>query len=250
MDSTKIFNELAQNYTIGRPIYADSLIDSLYADYGFSDKSTIADIGSGTGKFSSQLLDRKSLVYCVEPNDDMRIIAEAELKACDNFHSVKGTADNTCLEDNSADFITVAQAFHWFDVDAFKKECKRILKPDGRIVLIWNTRNLSADINQKCAEIYKKYCAKFRGFNGGIAHDDERIKRFFDKGYELKEFDNPLYYDKEKFINRCLSSSYSLKPNDAGYDEYMSLFEELFDKYNTDGKLCVPNKSVAYIGKV
>lgn len=250
MDSTKIFNALAQNYTIGRPMYADSLIDCLYTDYGFSDKSVIADIGSGTGKFSRQLLDRGSQVYCVEPNDDMRLVAERELKSYSNFHSVKGTSDNTCLNDNSVDFITVAQAFHWFDVNTFKKECKRILKPDGRIVLIWNTRDISADINQKCADIYKKYCAKFRGFNGGIARDDERIKNFFDKGYELKELENPLYYDKEKFINRCLSSSYSLKPNDAGYNEYLLLFEELFDKYSANGNLCVPNKSIAYIGEI
>lgn len=250
MDSTKFFNELAQNYTIGRPIYADSLIESLYTDYGFSDNSVIADIGSGTGKFSRQLLDRGSLVYCVEPNEDMRLTAEKELKAYSNFHSVKGTADNTGLEDKSVDFITVAQAFHWFNVDIFKKECKRILRSDGKVVLIWNVRDMSAPLNQECYELYKKYCEKFVGFSGGMECNDDRIKRFFDKGYERIEFDNPLYYDRDKFINRCLSGSYSLKSTDAGYDEYLQSFNKLFDKYSVNGTLCMANKSVAYIGEI
>ena len=79
MDSTKNFSGLANTYTAGRPAYAVGFIHSLYTDHGFSPQSVIADIGAGTGKFTKQLLDRGSTVYCVEPNDDMRETAAGEL---------------------------------------------------------------------------------------------------------------------------------------------------------------------------
>lgn len=97
MDNTQNFNELADDYTVGRPVYATDFIDSLYIRYGFDEYSVIADIGAGTGKFSKQLLDRGSTVYCVEPNDDMRNTAIKELGKYNKFHAVDGTATDTKL---------------------------------------------------------------------------------------------------------------------------------------------------------
>ncbi len=54
MDNTETFTHLANYYTIGRPAYANTFIESLYSQYGFSEQSVIADIGSGTGKFAKQ----------------------------------------------------------------------------------------------------------------------------------------------------------------------------------------------------
>ena len=88
MDNTQNFNELAEDYTVGRPVYATDFIDSLYMHYGFDEHSVIADIGAGTGKFSKQLLDRGSTVYCIEPNDDMRNTAIRELGKYHKFHAV------------------------------------------------------------------------------------------------------------------------------------------------------------------
>ena len=57
------FDGHAKAYTVGRPDYAEELIECLYSDYGVSASSAIADIGSGTGKFSRHLLERGSEVY-------------------------------------------------------------------------------------------------------------------------------------------------------------------------------------------
>ena len=248
MDNTQRFSGLADVYIAGRPAYADAFIESLYQKYGFSEDSVIADIGSGTGKFAKQLLDKGSFVYCVEPNDDMRNIAIAELESYGKFQSVNGTAANTGLKENSVDYITTAQAFHWFEPIQFRAECQRILKENGKVFLIWNQRDMSSEINQRCTEIYAKYCPNFTGFAGGIRKDDARIQQFFEGKYEYIEFDNPLFYDKEKFINRCLSSSYSLKKGEEKYAEYIGALGELFDKYATGNMLMLPNKTVVYIG--
>lgn len=83
----------------------------------------VADIGSGTGILSRQLLVRGLHVIGVEPNNDMRNVAEQSLNIHSRFISINATAENTTLKENSVDLVTVAQAFHWFDKKAFKIEC-------------------------------------------------------------------------------------------------------------------------------
>ena len=250
MDSIQNFTGRATDYTVGRPVYALRFIEHLYSHYGFSEQSLVADIGAGTGKFTKQLLDRGSHVYCVEPNDDMREIAVKELRGYKKFTAIKGTATDTSLADHSVDFITTAQAFHWFDVAGFRNECKRILKENGYVFLIWNMRDMTSEITLECFEIYSKYCPNFKGFGGGIQKDDVRIKRFFDNNYTYVEFDNDLYYTKDTFISRSLSGSYSLKDGDEKYDEYLGELEKVFEKYALDGNLTMKNKTVAYIGMI
>ena len=250
MDATKKFDGRAADYTVGRPGYAPELIDFIYQNCGISEGAVFADIGSGTGKFSKYLLDRASEVYCVEPNPDMRKAAEEELKGYLNFHSVTGNAEDTTLDTESVDCITVAQAFHWFDVEKFRSECRRIIRGDGRIFLIWNSRNTEDPLNHELYAINAQCCPAFKGFNGGIKKDDQRIIEFFKGRYEYAAFDNPLHLDRTKFIARSLSSSYSLKEGDDGYGTYLQRLNDLFDKYEKNGKVLIPNKSAVYYGRV
>lgn len=250
IDSTTEFDGIASVYSKGRPTYAVEFIDALYSQFGMNDHSIVADIGSGTGKFAEQIIKKGTFVYCVEPNDDMRKQAIKDLAQYENHKCVAGGAEYTNLEASSVDFITTAQAFHWFDVNAFKKECARILRPNGKVFLIWNLRDMESEMIRKSFMIYQKYCPKFRGFAGGIQKDDERIKVFFDCNYKYLEYDNPLYYDKETFINRSLSGSYSLKEKDEGYEDYIAELERLFVEYAVDGIVTMPNKTVVYIGEV
>lgn len=250
MDTTIKFDGRARDYIVGRPSYAEELIKCLYCDYGISESSVIADIGSGTGKFAKHLLERGSEVYCVEPNDDMRSVAESELSGYKNFHSVLGNAENTALETGFVDYVTTAQAFHWFDVKKFRRECSRILKDNGKVFLIWNVRDDTDFLNQELYQIYSKYCPNFKGFSGGIEKDDPRIKEFFNGQYDYVSFDNPLCFDKEKFIARSLSGSYSLREDDKEYAEYIEALISLFNKHSNNGIVSIANRSIAYIGVV
>ena len=250
MDSTKEFDGIASVYVKGRPTYAEKFIDDLYNKLGITTESIVADIGSGTGKFAEQIIKKGSFVYCVEPNDDMRNQSIKVLDKYSNKQCIAGRAENTGLKEHSVDYITTAQAFHWFNVNLFKNECIRILKPNGKVFLIWNLRDNSSEMTQRCFDIYKKYCPKFKGFGGGIQKDDIRIKEFFTDKYKYLEYENPLFYDKETFISRSLSGSYSLKSNDEGFDEYVTELRELFDEYAVDGIISMPNKTVVYMGTI
>lgn len=249
MDTTKKFDGRARDYTVSRPTYSLELINYLY-QYYFTNDSIIADIASGTGKFTKQLLERGSHVYGVEPNDEIRHIAEEELYQYEKFHSIAGQAENTTLQENFVDYITVAQAFHWFDVQDFKKECLRIMKKGGKVFLIWNIRSVHSPFNKAWHEIYEKYCPEFQRFSNGIKRDDQRIRDFFNNEYESIAFENPLYFDGEKFISRCLSSSYSLKEGDVGYENYIKELNVLFQQFSNDGVVMVENQTVVYIGEV
>lgn len=248
MDNTKKFSGRADDYVKGRPGYPNALIDCLYTKYGFTDSSSIADVGAGTGKFSKYLLDRGSRVYLVEPNDDMRSAAQKELSVYSNAVFVDGSSESTSLRDHSVDFVTAAQAFHWFDADKFKTECKRILKPGGKIVLLWNTRDMSSDFNLESYAIYKKYCPLFKGYHGGMKDNDERIAEFFNHNYDKFIFENPIEFTKDKFIRRSLSASYSLKDDDEGFALYVRELECLFDKYSRNGIVVMENNTTVYIG--
>ncbi|MCL1819311.1 MAG: class I SAM-dependent methyltransferase [Oscillospiraceae bacterium] len=244
------FTGKADVYKKYRASYPKELFDYLYSETGFRKDSIIADIGSGTGIFSRLLLDRGSNVYCVEPNNDMRCLAEEDLKDYNNFVSVKATAENTGLHESSIDFVTAAQAFHWFDRQIFKAECQRILKSGGKIILVWNTRDYNAKFVKEDYVIRERYCIDTKGLGkGGNAPSD--LSDFFSQ--KTKEtFSNDMVINREAYIGMNLSRSYSPR-EDKDPDKYHGLVKELnalFDAYNEDGIIRYPQFTECYIGTV
>lgn len=248
MDNTQKFNGKGEIYAKARSSYAEELFDYLKHTVKLAEGSVFADIGSGTGIFSEQLLNSGYRVYGVEPNDDMRKKAEEGLAKYGNFVSVNGTDSNTTLLTGSVDCVTAAQAFHWFEPDSFKGECRRILKPDGRVIIVYNVRSESAVCNRALADIHRRYCPDFQGFSKGMS--DAECRRFFNGDCEVFSADNSRKYDRSGYIARALSSSYSLHEGDEKYEEYLAAMNELFDSFSENGFLTVPISTVAYIGKL
>ena len=221
------FNHLADIYEKYRPSYPEKYVKDIIATCHLNSESLVADIGAGTGILTRQLLHNNLKVVGVEPNPDMRKLLK-KLEANKNFKAVEGTAEHTNLEDHSIDLIVVAQAFHWFDKEKFKKECKRILKPNGSVWILWNQLDENKEIVKEQKKIDNQFTNRFQEVNGilGAAKKEEKIQGFFkDNQYETKIVDNPLENDKERFIGSNLSKSYSLKKEDANYDNlYKSLW--------------------------
>ena len=250
------FTGKAYIYKKFRSSYPKELIDYLYSQVGFIENSTVADIGSGTGIFSRLLLEKGSLVYGVEPNEDMRMTAEKDLFEFKNFEkyiSINAPAENTGLDDKSVDFITAAQAFHWFDRQLFKLECRRILKDGGKVVLVWNSRDENSKIIRVNDDIIDRYCPDTKGHRQRGADDPKEYSDFFADGFcEYKTFRNDVLFDRESFIGRNLSSSYSPKneTDPDSYHEFVKELSELFDEYNINGILSFPQITKSYVGGV
>lgn len=227
----------AKKYQKYRTDYSKDFINYLYENVGLNKNSIIADIGSGTGKLSKQLLLNGSSVYCVEPNHDMRRVAETELSEFAKFNSVNGTAENTTLLNSSVDFITVGTAFHWFNIELFGKECQRILKPNGKVILVW----ISRPINRG-----EKFEINYEGFNGGKEEKPELISPFFkNQRHEYRIFKESASLNKDTFIGRALSTFDKL--TDAIYVEELS---KLFDINQVNNAVTITLYTRSFVGEV
>ena len=246
------FDGMGSIYSQFRPAYPEMFIDYLYSDVGMTRYSVIADIGSGTGILTRQLLEKGGMVYAVEPNADMRAIAEADLSGFSGFVSVNGAAEHTTLAEKSVDFIIVAQAFHWFDRQRFRIECKRIMKANGKVVLVWNSRDESSGLVQENEVVIRKYCPDFKGYSGGVRgpENDDDLNDFFPGSYEIKAFRNDLIFDCPGFVGRNLSGSYAPKEGDDSYTAYVDELSALFDRHSNNGQLIMPNVTRCYTGSI
>jgi 16S rRNA A1518/A1519 N6-dimethyltransferase RsmA/KsgA/DIM1 with predicted DNA glycosylase/AP lyase activity len=112
VDLRNRFSKRTENYDKYRARYPDALTSYLKSELGFSEKSIVADIGSGTGILSEMFLRNGNILLGVEPNEGMRKIAEANLGSYPNFKSVNGSAESTKLSEGSDDFITAGQLIH------------------------------------------------------------------------------------------------------------------------------------------
>ena len=139
-DSTQRFTGRVEDYARHRPAYPPELLELLRRECGLTKDTVVADVGSGTGILARLSLDNGNRVIAVEPNDEMRRAGELLLSGHGRFESVTGTAEATTLPQRSVDLITAGQAFHWFDPGAARKEFARVLKPGGKVVLVWNDR--------------------------------------------------------------------------------------------------------------
>ena len=246
IDNTQKFSGKAKIYQEARPGYSPALFAFSQQVFGVGKGSVVADVGSGTGILTRQLLEMGLKVFAIEPNVDMRQIAEQELGGIEGFVSVHATAEQTNLPDGSLDFIFAASAFHWFDPVAFKVECKRLLKPGGKVFLIWNESQLTDEINQGRKAIFEKYSPRFIGFSGGHKDKPGIKEKFFDGQITEIHFPNPISYDRNRFIGRALSSSYSLTESDENYEAYIAELGMLFDRFSVDGVITVPQETVLY----
>ena len=257
MTNTEKFSGLAEVYTQYRPTYPKEFIDYLYNEVGLTSDSVIADIGSGTGKLSKELLAMGSKVICVEPNADMRFIAERELSIYPNFISIGASAEETTLADGSVDFITVAQAFHWFDKDSFKLECRRILRSSGKVIIVYNTivndeNVIGGQVSQKRDKIYMRLCPNFHGRAGGIATEGiKAFESFFNNDiYETRVIRTTSAKPLENFVGGSLSASYAPKEGEENYEVFVCELTELFNKFSVDGVVTLSNDTSSYVGEV
>ncbi len=241
------FDGKGEIYAKARPQYALGLFDYLKRIINIPAGSVFADVGSGTGIFTEQLLSCGYQVFAVEPNEDMRKKAEEKLGLDENFISVNGSDVNMNLPDNSVDYITAAQAFHWFDSEAFRRECRRVLKPGGKVIIVYNSRDKKAACTKALADLRHTYNSEFHGFSNGMSH--EKCTAFFVGKHDIFRADNTQIYDRQGYINRVLSSSYSLKEDDR-YEEYLKDINKIFDMFSADDLIAIPTETVAYIGTV
>ena len=248
MANELLFTNRAENYRKARPGYADGAVKLLLQNI-LKPGDKVADIGSGTGIFAGALMEHGFDVYCVEPNDKMRAQAVQIFGDNPHFIPVAASAEDTALLDNSVELVTAASALHWFDPESFSSECRRILKPGGVFFAVINCRKYADSFTRRQHELCLKFCPRFTSLTHGMEESMPRLKALFGENYHQQEFDFPLTYTKEKFVQRSLSSSYAPEPGSGEERQYVDALRKLMEEFSPGSKdITIPNATIAFWG--
>jgi hypothetical protein len=247
MDPTQRFSDRVESYAKFRPDYPDAFIR--FVKERLPGPSVIADIGSGTGILSDQLLGTGYTVFGVEPNEPMRLEAERRLSSRPGFHSVAGTAEATMLGLGSVDAITCAQSFHWFDRARCRGEFQRILRASGRVFLIWNERS-SEDLVGEYDRILQESAPDYVRVSQRNITDADVADFFAPNSVELSYFSHAQRLDREGFLGRVLSSSYVPNAGAPGHDAVMKKMEAFFERHARSGWLDFPYQTRVYLARL
>jgi ubiquinone/menaquinone biosynthesis C-methylase UbiE len=128
------FGGVADAYERGRPTYPAEAVRWMLGE----EPLTVLELGAGTGKLTRVMVDLGHDVHATDPDAAMLKILEAEVPG---VPTARAGAEEIPLGDGSVDAVIAAQAFHWFDLDKALPEIARVIRPGGRLCLVWNTRN-------------------------------------------------------------------------------------------------------------
>ena len=152
--SSAAFGSVAESYERRRPSYPPDAIEWLAERLGLESGATVVDLGAGTGKLTRLLVPTGARVVAVEPLPEMLAQLEA---AVPDAQALVGSAEEIPLADDSADAVTAASAFHWFDHERALPEIHRVLRPGGGLGILGNGRDLDDPLQAAVQAIIEPY---------------------------------------------------------------------------------------------
>jgi ubiquinone/menaquinone biosynthesis C-methylase UbiE len=245
------FTELAKYY-VDRPGYSESVLNCIQSyiaqSQGYGDLR-VADVGAGTGKLTENLMNLKLSMngYAVEPNDAMREEGIKIFASSDKIKWLKGSAEDTGLEDSSVDWVLMGSSFHWTVPEKAMKEFHRILKPGGFFTAIWNPRNIeSSRLHMEIEQIvYDEIHTTKRVSSGNKITSEEMAEKLMGSGY----FEDMLFvegnHEEVMTVERYMNIWKSV--NDiqvqAGEEGFKRILEKIEDRLKGMDKISVPYRS-------
>jgi ubiquinone/menaquinone biosynthesis C-methylase UbiE len=243
MSNIERFTGRAESYDLYRQRYpSEDILKLLQAWCGLQPDWSIADIGAGTGMLSEVFLANGNPVIAVEPNQEMRASCERLMETWPQLDIRNGTAETTELSDASVAIVAAGRAFHWFDIPRALTEFRRILKPDGWMLLV----SLGRD---------KDETPQFRDFEHLLTHhgiDDnyartgyrihENLHEFFAADHHHAQIDGEQQLDWEAFLGQTMSLSVVPQAGDPRAETFNRLLRDYFNTYASNGILTAPTK--------
>jgi len=249
-EPTRRFGSRVAHYVRSRPGYPPGVLEVLRRETGLDAGHVVADVGSGTGISTALFLDHGNPVLAVEPNQEMRGAAEGSLAAHPRFRSVAGTAEDTTLPDASVDYVVAGQAFHWFDVPRARAEFRRILRPGGWVVLLWNSRRVDAT---PFLRAYEAVLVEHGTDYTRVNHQNiapEAIAAFYGGPHARRTVDNEQVFDWEGLRGRVLSSSYAPDEGHPGHPAMMDALRRIFRAHAEDGAVRFEYDTEVWFGRL
>jgi len=243
------FSDRVADYVRTRPGYPPEVLDLLRADCGLGSASAAADVGAGTGIFTRVLLSSGAEVYALEPNAEMRAALTRALDGTPRLHVLAGAAEHTTLPAASVDLIAAAQAFHWFRPQETRAEFRRVLRPGGWVVLVWNTRE-----ERGFGAAYESLLKRFGTDYAQVDHRRvvrEGLQGFFAPGGpRAAQFPYQQRFDLAGLRSRVMSSSFVPAPGHPQHEPLMRELEAAFSLHAHEGRVQLDYTTEVYLGRL
>ena len=238
------FSDRVEDYVKYRPSYPTAAIDKILENLTLP--ITVADIGAGTGISSRLLADRNMKVIAIEPNPEMR---NAGIKDSTPLVEWKdGTAENTNLPEASVDLVTCFQAFHWFTPEPSLAEFYRILKPQGKLAVVYNNRDKNDEFTAEYSRIVRE-ASKNHPAEAKLKSVEPLAETTYFKNFQEYNFVYQQELDLTGLIGRAMSVSYLTKSGKA-YEQVVSDLENLYQQFkNQQGFVYMTYFTSAHLGE-
>jgi ubiquinone/menaquinone biosynthesis C-methylase UbiE len=250
-DAKHRFSDRVADYVRYRSGYPPAVLDLLHSECGLRPGHVIADIGSGTGFLSELFLKNGNRVFGVEPNEAMRQAGEEYLASYHGFTSVNGSAEATTLDDASADFVSAAQAFHWFEPVAARREFVRILKPGGWVVVIWNERLVdTTPLMREYEALLRKFGNDYTQVTASYPWPGQMRAFFAGNLYSEHGLPNPEEFDFAGMSGRLRSSSYVPVEGHPRFAPMIAELDRIFRAHEQNGRVRMDYVTRLYFGQL
>ena len=213
-ERSRLFDEQAEAYDRFRPTYPDAVIDEMLGPVPAG--LDVLDVGCGTGIASRQMAQRGAKVLGVELGPQMAEIArghgvEVEIAAFEGWDAAGRTFDR----------VTSAQAWHWLDLSIATAKAASVLRPGGKLCLIWNSGCQPDDLADALEAVYESVVPPgghrlFRGyaadrlsdFKTGLGSEIDAVSAALDFGAPTQKwFPWTRVYQRDEWLDQLVSRS-------------------------------------------
>jgi SAM-dependent methyltransferase len=250
-DPTQRFSRRVDNYVKYRPGYPPEVLALVQRACGLTPAAVIADIGAGTGRLAELFLAHGNRVLGVEPNREMREAGARLLAGYPGYQAVDGRAEATTLPDAGVDFVTAGQAFHWFDPAGARAEFRRILRPGGWVVLVWNVRRTgSTPFLAGFEDLLRTYAPTYPAEQDEGSAEASIRALFGAAPWQTAHFTNAQHFDLAGLTGRLRSSSYAPEPGDPTNAPLLAALARLFAAHAVAGQVTLEYDTEVFYGRL
>ena len=226
------FGQAAESYDQARPTYPSDAVDLLLGEH----TRQVVDVGAGTGKLTAALRTPGREVVAVDPDEAML----ARLRgAVPSVRTLVGTAESIPLPDRWADLVTFGQAWHWVDVPAASAEVGRVLRPGGRLGLLWNIRDTSEPWVAELGDVMGSSAAE------RLIEGDDGVRLTGPFGPLAEQVVSwSMVFDAESLVTLAASRSYVITAEPVDRDRILAGVRDLAGQVaGADGMITMPYRT-------
>ncbi|GAB4060966.1 class I SAM-dependent methyltransferase [Catellatospora paridis] len=176
-DLARVFNEVADLYDRVRPKYPDELFADLVAITGMDERSSVLEVGCGTGQATRSLAALGCSVTAVEPGVEMAALARRHTAASGNVEVETSTFEQWDDRGRRFDVLAAATSWHWVDPSIGWRRAHDVLCPGGWMALLGNVvvrRPGEPEVYAETADLHERFSPGNPGWGHPPLEDDVR----------------------------------------------------------------------------